>query len=301
MNLKVTLFLLLLAVFWGSAFPLIKIGLEDFSPGHLTLIRFIVASACFVPYLYFTKSDLFPKLRDVPYFFLLGLLGITIYHTALNFGELYVTAGAASLIIATAPAISAILAYFFLSDRLPLLGWVGTLVSFFGVFLIVMGEDEGLSFNPYALLILLSAIVTAFFVVLQKPMLSRYKSSEVSAFATWAGTVPLFVFAPGFVQEVSTASTAPLLAAIYIGVFPAAISYAIFSYALSKAPVTVVTAFLYTVPVFSIVFSWLLIDEVPTYLTLIGGVVAILGIVMVNWAKRRVRVAARHASPSAAR
>ncbi len=301
MNLKVTLFLLLLAVFWGSAFPLIKIGLEDFSPGHLTLIRFIVASACFAPYLYLTNSTLFPKLRDVPYFFLLGLLGITIYHTALNFGELYVTAGAASLIIATAPAISAVLAYFMLSDRLPFMGWIGTLVSFFGVFLIVMGEDEGLSFNPYALLILLSAIVTAFFVVLQKPMLGRYKSAEVSAFATWAGTVPLFVFAPGFIGEVSAASTAPLLAAIYIGVFPAAISYAIFSYALSKAPVTVVTAFLYTVPVFSIFFSWLLIDEVPTYLTLIGGVVAILGIVMVNWAKRRVRLREAQYAPSAAR
>ena len=295
MNLKVTLNLLLLAVFWGSAFPLIKIGLEDFSPGHLTLIRFLVASSLFVPYLYFTKSKLFPKLRDVPYFFLLGLLGITIYHTALNFGELHVTAGAASLIIATAPAISAVLAYFMLSDRLPWLGWVGTLVSFFGVFLIVIGEDKGLTFNPYALLILLSAIVTAFFVVLQKPMLSRYKSSEVSAFATWAGTVPLFVFAPGFASEVSAASTAPLLAAIYIGIFPAAISYAIFSYALSQAPVTVVTAFLYTVPVFSILFSWLLLSEVPTSLTLLGGGVAIAGIVMVNWAKRRVRLRARSA------
>ena len=296
MNLKVTLNLLLLAVFWGSAFPLIKIGLEDFSPGHLTLIRFLVASSLFVPYLHFTKSKLFPKLRDVPYFFLLGFLGITIYHTALNFGELHVTAGAASLIIATAPAISAVLAYFMLSDRLPWLGWVGTLVSFFGVFLIVIGEDKGLTFNPYALLILLCAIVTAFFVVLQKPMLSRYKSAEVSAFATWAGTVPLFVFAPGFVGEGSAASTAPLLAAIYIGVFPAAISYAIFSYALSQAPVTVVTAFLYTVPVFSILFSWLLIGEVPTSLTLFGGGVAIAGIVMVNWAKRRVRLRASNAS-----
>ena len=296
MNLKVTLNLLLLAIFWGSAFPLIKIGLEDFSPGHLTLIRFLVASSLFLPYLYLTKSKLFPNPRDIPYFFLLGFLGITIYHTALNFGELRVTAGAASLIIATAPAISAILAYFMLADRLPWLGWVGTLVSFFGVFLIVVGEDKGLTFNPYALLILLSAIVTAFFVVLQKPMLARYKSAEVSAFATWAGTVPLFVFAPGFVGEVSAASTAPLLAAIYIGVFPAAISYAIFSYALSQAPVTVVTAFLYTVPVFSILFSWLLIGEVPTSLTLIGGGVAIAGIVMVNWAKRRVRLRASNAS-----
>ena len=164
------------------------------------------------------------------------------------------------------------------------------------MFLIVLGDEAGLSFNPYALLILLSAVVTAFFVVLQKPMFKRYKSAEVSAFATWAGTVPLLVFWPGFVGEVGSASAAPLLAAIYIGVFPAAVAYAIFSYALSEAPVTAVTAFLYTVPVFSILFSWLLIGEVPTLLTVVGGAVAIAGIVVVNWAKRRVLVRARGVS-----
>ena len=52
------------------------------------------------------------------------------------------------------------------------------------------------------------------------------------------------------------------------------------------------TAFLYTVPVFSILFSWLLIGEVPTLLTVAGGAVAIAGLVVVNQAKRRVRVGA---------
>ncbi len=290
MSRKVLLSLLLLAALWGSAFPLIKVGLEGFSAAHLTLGRFLVASLCFVPYLALSKKRLLPARRDLPIFFLLGLLGVTIYHLALNYGELYVTAGAASLIIATAPAITAVIAFFMLGDRLPPLGWGGIIVSFSGVALIVWGEEAAFGFNPYALLILLSSVVTAFYFVLQKPLFARYKAVEVSAFATWAGTLPLLIFWPGFPAEVAGAAPAPLLATLYIGVFPAAVAYAIFAYALSQAPVTLVTAYLYTVPVFSLLFSWLFIGEVPSRVTLVGGAVAILGIVMVNRSRRPARV-----------
>lgn len=285
--------LFILAVLWGSAFPLIKVGLGGLSAANLTLLRFLIASLCFVPYLALTKKRMFPERRDLPTFFLAGLVGITIYHLALNYGELHVSAGAASLIIATAPALTAIVAFFVLRDRLPLLGWLGIGVSFAGVLLITLGDSVGLSLNPYALLVLVSSLATAFFTVIQKPLYARYRAVEVTAFATWAGTLPLFVFLPGFFSDVADAGTAPLLAAVYIGVFPAAVAYAQFSYAISKLPVTLATSFLYSVPVFSLLFSWLILGEVPSLLTLLGGAVAILGIGLVAYAKRRERIVAR--------
>ncbi len=287
MTPAVTLSLLVLAVLWGSAFPLIKIGLEGLSVPHLTLARHLVASLAFVPFLALTGCRLLPAWRDVPYFFLLGIPGITIYHLALNYGELRVSAGAASLIIATAPAITAIVAFFLAGERFPLLGWAGSAVSFSGVALIVLGDGVEVGFNPFALLILVSAVLTAFFFVLQKPVLRRYRAVEVTAFATWAGTVPMLLFLPGFAAGVAEAGTGPLLAAAYIGLFPSAVAYTIFSYALSKASASLVTVYLYTVPVFSLLFSWLFIGEVPNLLTLFGGAVAVAGIVVVNWAKRR--------------
>ena len=279
--------LFVLAVLWGSAFPGIKLGLEGLSAPNLTLLRFAVASLCFVLYLRATGKRLLPERRDVPRFFLLGLLGITIYHLALNYGELRVSAGAASLIIATAPAITAVVAFFLLRDRLTFLGWTGFLVSFAGVLLIVLGDSSVVTFDPFALLILLSALVTAFFTVLQKPLFVRYRAVEVTAFATWAGTLPLLIFAPGLPADMADAGAGSLWAAIYIGIFPAAIAYAQFSYAVSKLPVTLATTFLYAVPVFSLFFSWLLLGEVPSSLTLAGGAVALSGIAVVAYAKRR--------------
>ena len=289
--------LLLLAVLWGSAFPGIKLGLEGLSAGHLTLLRHLVASACFLPFLALTGRKMIPERRDVPFFFLLGLLGYFFYHTALNFGELHVSAGAASLIIATAPAFTAVVAYFLLAERLSGLGWLGIGTSLGGVVLIVLGSGANLGFNLYALLILVSAVVTAFHAVLQKPLFERYKPVEVTAFATWAGTLPMLVFLPGFGADLSTAGTTPLLAAVYIGVVPSAVAYTLYAYALSQAPVTLVAAFLYMVPVFSLLFSWWLLGEVPTLLTLLGGGIAIAGIALVNRSRRnRLELQAKAAS-----
>lgn len=290
--------LFVLAVLWGSAFPGIKLGLEGLSAPNLTLLRFAVASVCFVPYLRATRQRLLPERRDVPTFLLSGFLGITVYQLALNYGELYVSAGAASLIIASAPALTAIVASFLLSDRLPGLGWLGVGVSFAGVLLIVLGDDARLSFSPAALLILVSALATAFFTVLQKPLFQRYRAAEVTAFSTWAGTLPLLVFVPWSFADVADAGVTPLVAALYLGIFPAAVAYAQFSYAISKLPVTLATSFLYSVPVFSLFFSWLLLGEVPSALTLLGGGVALSGIAVVAYAKRREREVAVRAGLS---
>ncbi|HLU82048.1 MAG TPA: EamA family transporter, partial [Trueperaceae bacterium] len=57
--------------------------------------------------------------------------------------------------------------------------------------------------------------------------------------------------------------------------------------ALSKTSATVVTAWLYVVPLFGLLSAWLLLGEVPTGLTIVGGAVAIAGVVILNVAKQR--------------
>lgn len=287
MSLRITLSLLLVSILWATAFPGIKIALESFSAGHLTLLRHILASFSFLLIMLFKKEQLLPKKRDIPLFFLLGLLGYTIYHTALNFGELHVSAGTASLIIAAAPAFTNLVAFFILKDRLRLLAWLGILISFAGVVLIVLGENSEFGINIYALLVLLSAISASFYTVMQKRVLKRYSALQVTAYATWAGTIPLFLFAQGLPSSIAAASSNALLATIYIAVLPSAIAYTLFSYAISHAPVSLVTSFMYLVPVFSLLFAWLLLGEIPSVISLIGGSVAIFGVVLVNRFKNK--------------
>lgn len=289
--------LLVVAGVWGSAFPMIKLGLEDFSAPHFTLLRHLVASLTYLPLLLVFRARLLPRRADLPYFALLGLLGFFIYHLALNYGSERVSAGAASLIIATAPAMTAIIAAFLARDRLPVFGWVGSALSFAGISFIVLGDAAGAGdsagatlgggFNAYAWFVVIAAVSTAFFAVLQRPMFARYRPLEVAAFATWVGTLPMLVFLPGLGAEVSAAGSAALGAAIYNGVLPSAIAYTLFAFALSKTSATVVTAWLYVVPLFGLLSAWLLLGEVPTGLTIVGGAVAIAGVVILNVAKQR--------------
>lgn len=191
-------------LFWSSAFSAIRIGLRAFGPGELALARYAVASLAFLVYALATKMPM-PHPADRVRLLLLGVVGIGVYHTALNFGEVSVPAGTASLIVATTPAFTAALSHAFLKERLSAPGWFGLGVSFAGIALISAGTGEGLRVTTGALLVLIAALATSVFFVFHKPLSARHGSVQLTAYFSWAGTLPMLVFAPGLVRQVAAA------------------------------------------------------------------------------------------------
>ena len=128
-------------VFWASAFAGIRAGLEAYGPGQLALFRFAGRlRGCSPLYAFVSADAACPERRDLPAVFLAGFLAFTVYHVALNYGEVTVEAGAASVLITTAPVFTALLAAAFLGERLRPLGWVGMAVSFVGGALVSAGR-----------------------------------------------------------------------------------------------------------------------------------------------------------------
>src|SRR5271154_5131075 len=116
-------------VVWASAFAGIRAGLRGYSPANLPVLRFLVASALLAIYAgvaHFRR----PELRDIPGLVLTGAVGISFYNLALNYGETRVTAGAASLLIASTPIWTALAARIWLHEKLTVVGWGGVFVSF---------------------------------------------------------------------------------------------------------------------------------------------------------------------------
>lgn len=273
--------ILVTILFWASSFAGIKAGLDHFSPQHLTVFRFLVASGVLLIYAAVARIP-FPEWKDVPKIFGVSLLGITIYHYALNFGELTVPAGVASLIIAAGPVFTALMATFWLGERLNVLGWLGILVSISGVTLIVLGKGAELGFTKGALLILLSAFVTSVYFVLQKPLLRKYPSRQFMVWSMVFGTLPMLVSLPGLPEAIRTAPASTNWAVIYIGVFPGAFAYLTWTFALSRVPASITTSFLYVSPVLAILISYFWVHEVPSKISIIGGAIALVGVVIVN-------------------
>jgi len=280
MRSKVGLSICLIICFWASSFVAIKIALTDMAPVALTLGRFIISSVS-LGLLAFVKKPQRIRRKDWWLLVVASLAGVTVYNLALNFGQQTVSAGSASFLINTVPVITTLLAYFFLKEKLKLRTLAGIVVSLVGVSIISLSESKGFRLNFGIMLVLLAAISQAVFFIVQKPLLKRYRPLTIISYSVWLGTLFLLPFSSGL-PALGNASQNSWLALLFLGIIPGAIGHVIWSFALSKMATSRATSFLYFVPVVSLLLSFFIMQEVPSLLLILGGIVAILGVYVVN-------------------
>ena len=268
---------------WSSAFAGISevVTRGGYGPGQAALLRFLVASATMLVAAVLTRMRL-PDLRDLPMLALCALFGITIYHLAFTFGESRVSASAAALIIASGPIWTALLAVSFLGERLNRWGWAGVALAFSGVAAISFGAGGGVHFEPLALVVLLASVSTAIYFVLGKGPLKKYSSLEFTSYIIWLGVLPMLVFMPGLVHQLPHAPLWSTATVVLLGIFPGALAYFLWSYALARMPASTTASFLYATPVLATAVAWLVQGVVPGLVTVAGGGLALVGVLLVQ-------------------
>ncbi len=289
---RVLLALLVAVIFWASAFAGIRVGLQAYSPAHLAIVRFVIASLVLAVYAAFSHFRL-PQRADIPGIVLTSFLGITFYNIALNYGETKVPAGTASLLIAATPIWTALFAALGLKERLRVWGWLGILLSFAGAAIIALSEGHGVHFSKHALWIMAASLCSGIYLVLQKHFLSRYSPLEFTAYSIWTGTLFMLPLSGGVLHTVMTAPLHSTLAAIYLGIFPAALAYMAWAYVFSHASASRAASLLYLIPVFAILIAWIWLREVPQPMSLLGGGIALAGVLVVNLLGRSPNTVAR--------
>ncbi|WP_029898072.1 DMT family transporter [Desulfohalovibrio reitneri] len=272
-----TLALAITLVCWASAFAGIRAGLEAYSPGHLALLRFLVASAALVPLAAYFRLPL-PRLADVPHILLHGFLGYFGYHVCLNIGEQTVSAGSACFIIGFIPVFSVLLAALLLAEPLTRRVLAGIGVSVCGIGLIAWAEGGGAAFDTGALWVLAAALSESLFFVLQKPKLDVYRAVHYTIYAMWGGTLPMLLFLPGLGEAVAAAPAPATWAVVYLGIFPSAIAYATWTFAISRLPVGKVIVTQYAMPLMTVAIAWVWLGELPAPMAFAGGLLALLGV-----------------------
>lgn len=274
--------LALALLFWASAFVGIRVALHSYSPTSLALLRFIVASVFLLIYALIAKIKL-PKTKDLPWFIAGGVIGIAGYHIALNYGEQTVTAATASFLIATIPMFTGILSIFFLNEKLKTWGWIGIFISLLGVGLISFSEGKVGEIHWGALMVIISAITAGFYNMAIKKLLRYYKPIEVTIITIWVGTLSMLIFLPDLINELPHAQTGHTLVVVYLGIFPAALAYIFWTLAVPQfKTVTQLSTFLYLNPILTMIIGIIWINEMPGIMSVTGGLIALLGVVITN-------------------
>ena len=266
-------------ILWSSCFVGIRAALQDFTPEHLAVFRFLFASAAMLLYAPWAKVRL-PHLKDIPSLFLHGFLGHTAFSLAINHGESLISAGSTSFIIATVPVFATVLAVFALKEKVSPRTYAGLFISMVGIGIISFGEGGGINLNIGAFFVLLAAISDSIYIILQKPFFKRYTAYEYTTYTMVTGTILLCVYLPGLPEEVATASWHSIGATIHLGIFGTAIPYALWTYGVSKADVSKIVMSQYTIPVMALVVGYLWLGEVPPLLAIFGGGIALAGAVL---------------------
>ncbi|HII0752170.1 TPA: DMT family transporter [Staphylococcus aureus] len=270
-------------ILWGSAFPMIKIALNDFSAESLSAFLLILATIILLPFVIIKKLPT-PELRDIPVIFILGFCGFVIYHTALNFGEALISAGISGILVSTTPIFSSALAYIFLKEHFSKWNWLSSLVAFIGISIISISKDDYTTINVLGVfIILLASFSESLYFTFQKKYIEKYGFIAFTLYTIMASSPFMLIFIPEIINDIHGATFTSIVSVLYLAIFPTIIPYVLLAYIVKSVGVSDATMSLYLTPIVSLLLSYLLLDELPTTLAIIGGIITLLGVSLSNF------------------
>jgi drug/metabolite transporter (DMT)-like permease len=278
---------------WASAFVVIRDVGHTLSPAPLALVRLAVAAGALTLFVLATRRASRAH-RSMPRSWTsvglvagYGVLWLAGYTVALNAGERHIDAGTAALLVNLAPLMIAFGAGRFLGEGYPRPLIIGSVVALGGVAIIAMDSSGGGDWIGVVCCVVAALLFTAGMLI-QKVTLHHVDGLTATWLACVAGTAALAPWTPQLIDELRTASTGAIAGAVYLGLFPTAIGFVAWAYALGRTPTGRLSATTYAVPAMAVLMSWIVLAETPTAYGLVGGAICLLGVAL---SRRRPRPA----------
>ncbi|TFZ40769.1 EamA/RhaT family transporter [Soehngenia longivitae] len=274
-------FLLITVLAWGISFLSIKISLTVFPPVSLAFYRFLIAGV--IQFLLIKMLGINEKIdkKDLPLLIVAGLTGITIYYILENNGLMRISANDASIIVAMLPVFAAIIEKLILKKKMNFIVISGIILSIIGVFLVIGAKLEGGSLVGY-LLMFLSAISFAIYIVVTKPLFQKYSDITIAFYQSIIGCIGFIPFL--FFEEVKweLMDFNILINFLFLAIICSAIANYIYLYALNNTSVSVASIFLNLIPVVTFISSFIIYDEKLSGIQLFGALIVIASVTMVT-------------------
>jgi drug/metabolite transporter (DMT)-like permease len=271
---------------WASAFVAIRGVGDDLSPGALALGRLLVGTAV-LGVLLAGRGWVRPTRREWALLAVCGVGWFGVYNVALNAAERHLDAGTTAMLVNIGPILIAVFAGLLLGEGFPRRLLAGIAVAFAGVLLIGVATRGSGADLLGVVLCVVAAVTYAGGVVAQKPLLRRLPGLQVTFTGAAIGAICCLPWAGVLAGDLGSASAGSIAGMVYLGVVPTALAFSTWAYALGRMDAGRLGVTTYLVPPLVIGMGWVLLDEVPPVLAVVGGVVCLVG---VGLSRRRPRV-----------
>ncbi|MDQ0169657.1 drug/metabolite transporter (DMT)-like permease [Paenibacillus tundrae] len=275
----------LLALFtiliWGTTFVTTKLLLIDFTPVEVLFFRFVIGYVVLL--LLYSKRIPLVSLREEMLFGAAGLCGVTLYFLIENMALTYTLASNVGIIVSIAPFFTAVLAHFFLhGERLNRSFALGFVIALSGIILISLNGSFVLKLNPIGdILAFLAPIVWAIYSVLMRKIgalpyhtIGATRKVFFYGIAFMLPTLFMFDFDLRLVRFANMNNLANLL---FLGIGASALCFVTWNRAVRVLGAVKTSIYIYLVPVITVVASALILDEMMTWVTILGVVLTLLG------------------------
>tara|TARA_B100000945_G_scaffold276194_1_gene240638 strand:- start:1413 stop:2303 length:891 start_codon:yes stop_codon:yes gene_type:complete len=286
------LLLILLGAIWGSAFFNIKIATYTYDPITLVFVRVFFALMALGIYCAYRKVKILAFSKDWKMYALVGLTNITIPFLLIAYGTNVVDSYLSAILMSTTPLSGTLLAHFFTSnEKLNIFKSTGVVVGFLGILFLffdklVISEDNIF----FALVILCGSTFYVIGGILTLKFLKNKGNENVSTSTIlWS----LIFISPFCLYQEPWSNLNPsmesTIALIYLGVFPTGIAWLLRFHILTKVGMVFQTQVAYLIPIFGVIFGYLIMDEQITWKVLASLIIIISGIYFVKRGNKGIK------------
>ena len=281
----------LLSVIWGTTWYALKVSLnEGMIPSYAVGIRFLFAGLIFWVLMLIRREKLPLNKRAISIYLQFGLLNFGLSYVLSYWGAQYVYSNLASILWASFPIITAIIAHFYLpSEKLNRKKGISLLLGIIGTVLIISQSDNfgGDNVGLGIIVILLGVLVASWPNAYLKKYKSEVNTFQLNAMAQSIGGILLLTFAiltePG--QAMIWTKT-NLFATAYLIVFGSVITFSLYYWLFSYLSLSQITYVTFFPPIIAIFIGWIFLNESLSFTILIGASLIIIGALLVNYKRK---------------
>lgn len=282
---------------WGLVFVGVARMLREIDVVQLVVIRFGLMSLCFVGIAY-SRPAMRPNFRGREFLWLLaaGVLCVPLSQLPIVNGQRYLSPALASTIASTSPAWTALLAVVLLGERFRRAQVFGFCIALIGTTVVITtgsGDGEFVVRNPLmAAVAVLSPLSWAGFTIISKRFSATAHPLATLAVSSAMGMltlIPLYPHASRGLERITPSGWAWLILLVLGGTV---LPYIIWLYALQVLPASKTVVYMYGIPLTALGWSWVVMGTVPRLVSLFGGVLIVLGVVVIQ-RSGRLRIAAQ--------